>query len=329
MNAKDEFRAKWDRAALKLALSKETKDAYWHFTRRLHLVCAKRGSHTWTGSDWEHLEFWMAEQKPLYSYSSRKLARSAMNFIFKHVLGLEVGKLNLPYLPKPEPSLVVVPTREELSRIFTNLHGQIRLACLIMHGSGARVKECCRIRVQDLDLDTERPRVRLWDGKGSKNRVTVLPRNLLPALQAQIDFRRLLHERDCEDGNGFVELPERCSRKFAGQARDFGWQWLLPSSEVHAQHRWYVSPDTIGAKMREARKAAGIIKRIGPHSLRKCFASECAQAGVDIRTIQAMLGHANINTTSTHYLAINLSGAFSPADLPSQMLYRAPEQLAA
>jgi integrase len=328
MTARDAFRAVWNRAALKRGLSKETQESYWHFTKRLFVVCGRRSSETWTGADWERLEWWMAEQKPAFSYSSRKVARSAMDFIFREVLKMDVGRLDLPFLPKPQPALVVVPTREELGRIFTNLRGQVRLACRIMHGSGARVKECCRIRVQDIDLDPARPRVRLWDAKGAKNRVSVLPRNLLPVLRAQIEWRRLLHEQDLADGNGFVELPERCARKFGGQARKLGWQWLLASSEVKEQHRWYLSPDTVGAKLRQAKEDAGIVKKIVCHSLRKAFATECAQVGMDIRTIQHLLGHANMQTTADHYLQVNLTGAFSSADVPTARMrpvYSLPE----
>jgi len=318
MNAKEAFRAVWNRAALKMAHSKETQEAYWFWTKRLFVVCGRRSSESWSGRDWERLEWWLGEQRPPYSLSSRHQARNAMNFLFREVLRMDVGKLDLPLLAKCQPALVVVPTREELGRIFTNLKGMERLACRIMHGSGARVKECCRIRVQDVDL--ERARVRLWDGKGDKNRESVLPRNLLPALRVQMDWRRAVHERDLADGNGLVELPDRIGRKYRGAARELGWQWLLASAEVKDQHRWYKSPTTIGAALLQARREAGIVKRIGCHSLRKAFATECAQAGMDIRTIQALLGHADMKTTADHYLQIDLRGAFSPADVPTAQL---------
>lgn len=318
MNQWESFMDAWRKAVTKHALSRETSDAYLSYARKLYLVCDRRDWSTWEACDWERLEWWMAEQKPSFSLSSRKLARSAMNFVFCSVLGLEVGRLNLPFLPKPSPALVVVPTREELGRVFVNLKGQDRLACRIMHGSGARMKECCRIRVQDIDL--ERLRVRLWDGKGAKNRESVLPANLVPSLRAQIEWRRMLHDRDLADGNGFVELPDRVGRKFRGAAREFGWQWLLASSLVKDRHRWYLSPDSVGGALLEARRAAGVVKRITCHSLRKAFATEAQQACMDVRTIQALLGHVSMETTATHYLGINLTGAFSPADIPTAQL---------
>ena len=318
MNAREAFRAAWDRGVLKEGLSTSTSNTYWCWVKRMFVVCDRKKSDDWTGRDWERFEWWMAEVRPMYSYASRHQARCALDFVFRDVLGREVGRLNLPHLKKPEPALVVVPTRDDLGRIFTNLKGQVRLACRLMHGSGVRREEAARIRVQDLDL--ERARLRVWDGKGEKNRETVLPLNLLPALRAQMTWRAALHARDVADGHGLVELPERCARKFRGQARDLGWQWLLASSVAVGQHRWYLSPDTIGAELLAARRAAGIVKRIGCHSLRKAFATEAQQAGMDVRTIQALLGHANLETTATHYLAIDLAGAFSPADVPTAQL---------
>lgn len=311
------FTAVWRQVASDRALLPNSVDSYWSWTK-LFAKFTGTGAGQWTGRDWERFERWMLAER--YSYSARRQGRSALNFIFLHVLKMEVGKLDLPVIPKPEAALVVVPTREELGRLFTNLRGQERLACRIMHGSGTRVEETCRIRVQDVDL--ERALLRVWDGKGEKNRVTVLPMNLLPTLRRQIEWRRALHARDLADGNGFVELPGRLGRKMRGAERELGWQWLLASSEVRKQRRWYVSPDTVGTALREARRAAGLVKRVTCHSLRKAFATEAQQAGMDVRTIQALLGHADMNTTATHYLAVDLQGAFSPADVPTVQLRR-------
>jgi integrase len=313
--ASPSFAAVWRQTAADRALLPNSVDSYWSWTK-LFFRFTGTGAAQWSGRDWERFERWLLAQR--YSYSARRQARCALNFIFRYVLKIEVGKLNLPIIPKPEAALVVVPTREELARIFTNLHGQERLACRIMHGSGSRVQETCRIRVQDVDL--ERARLRLWDGKGEKNRETVLPLNLLPLLGQQIEWRRALHERDLADGNGLVELPARLGRKMRGTPRELGWQWLLASSEVRKQHRWYLSPDTVSGALLAARRAAGTIKRVTCHSLRKAFATEAQQAGMDVRTIQALLGHADMNTTATHYLAVDLRGAFSPADVPSAQL---------
>lgn len=315
MGGSASFKAVWMQVAADRALLPNSVDSYWSWTK-LFFRFTKTGAGQWSGRDWERFERWLIAEG--YSYSARRQARCALNFIFAHVLKMEVGKLDLPVIPRPDAALVVVPTRDELGRIFTNLRGQERLACRLMHGSGTRIEETCRIRVQDIDL--ERGLLRVWDGKGMKNRLTVLPLNLLPTLRQQIEWRRALHERDLANGDGFVELPTRLGKKMRGAARELGWQWLLASSAVVKQHRWYVSPDTVGTALREARRAAGIIKRVTCHSLRKAFATEAQQAGMDIRTIQALLGHADMNTTATHYLQVDLRGAFSPADVPSAQL---------
>lgn len=280
----------------------------------------KKPAREWAGADWEHFERWLAAQVPRYSWAAHRQARSAVNFIFRSVLKREVGRLALPVLRKPEPALVVVPTREELARIFSGLRGLALMACRIMHGSGTRVEETCRIRVQDVDLETAR--LRVWDGKGEKNRITVLPVSLLAGLRRLLVWRAALHARDVADGAGFVELPGRIGRKWKGAERALGWQWLLASQEIRAGRRWYLSPGVVQRDFKRAREAAGIVKRVVPHSLRKCFASELQRAGMDARGIQDLLGHADLNTTAVHYLEVNREGAFSPADVPASAMQR-------
>lgn len=309
------FSQRWRRVARDRAMLPNTIDSYWSWTRVFYRITG-RGAGTWTGRDWERFERWMIGER--YSYSARRQARCALNFIFAHVLGVEVGKLDLPIIPKPERALVVVPTREELGRLFAGLHGQVRLACRIMHGGGTRIEETCRIRVQDVDL--ARLRVRVWDGKGEKNRETVLPRNLVPSLERHLAWRTALHAQDVAAGNGFVKLPGRLSKKFRGANREPGWQWLLASGEVRAQHRWYLSPDSVSAGILTARRAAGLVKRITAHSLRRAFATELQSIGAPLKMIQVLLGHANMETTATHYLGVDLAQAMSPADVPSAAL---------
>ena len=223
MNAREAFRARWDKAADDHALSERTREAYWWWLRRFVVASGKRNSEEWTGADWVAFEYWLIAEK--YSYSSRRQARSAVDFVFADVLKLQVGKLPLPLLPKPERALVVVPTRDELGRLFRALHGQFRTIAALMYGSGPRVEEACRIRVQDLDL--EQGRLRIWDGKGEKNRETVLPLLLVPALKRHLEWRWRLHERDLADGAGCVALPCRLGRKFRTAEREF----LFASSE--------------------------------------------------------------------------------------------------
>jgi integrase len=315
MSEPKSFKQVWHEVARDRALLPNSVDSYWSWTK-LFWKFTGRGAGDWTGKDWEGFERWMIAED--YSYSARRQARCALAFIFSHVLRKDLGKLDLPIIPKPSHGLKVVPTREEIGRLFAGLRGQERLACRIMHGSGTRLEETSRIRMHDVDL--ERAMLRVWDGKGEKNRMTVLPLNLLPTLREHMTWRAALHARDLADGNGFVELPHRLGRKFRGADREIGWQWLFASSEIVKQHRWYLSPDSISRAVLAARRAAGIIQRITCHSLRRAFATELQQAGMDVATIQALLGHASMETTATHYLAADVRGAFSPADVPTAQL---------
>lgn len=315
MNAREAFRARWDKAADDQALSERTREAYWWWLRRFVVASGKRDSDAWVGQDWVAFEHWLIAEK--YSYSSRRQARSAVDFVFSDVLKRDLGKLPLPLLPKPERTLVVVPTREELGRLFRAMHGQFRTMAALMYGSGPRVEEACRIRVQD--VDAEQGRLRIWDGKGEKNRETVLPMLLVPTLRRHIEWRWRLHQQDLAVGAGRVEMPGRLSRKFRQADREFGWQWLFPSSKRREEMRWYVSPDSVGAAIRSARRQLGIVKRIKCHSLRKAFASHLLQAGMPVILIQKMLGHASLETTQV-YLETDFRQAFSPFDLAPERL---------
>jgi len=166
MNARDAFRASWNRGVLKEGLSESTSDTYWCWVKRMFNVIGRKRSQEWSGRDWERFEWWMAEARPAYSYASRHQARCALDFVFRDVLHREVGKLNLPKLRKPEPALVVAPTRDELGRIFTNLRGQVRLACRLMHGSGLRreVGTATEVRHYKGNEATARRRVRVVPG---------------------------------------------------------------------------------------------------------------------------------------------------------------------
>ena len=290
-------------------------DSYWYWTRLFFVFNGRRSSASWEGADWEKFERWMLSKR--YSFSSRKQARCALNFNFKHVLRRDVGKLDLPNIPTPEKPLKIVPTREEIGRIFSGLVGMNRMKALLLYGSGPRIEEACRIRVHDVDLESAR--LRIWDGKGGKNRVTVLPVFALPMLRKMIAWRAALHEWDAAAGAGYVELPGRLAAKYRGANRELGWQWLFCSSVRRGTHRWYAPQDDFSRALRKAKIAAGIIKRITPHTLRHAFATHLQKAGATVETIRQLLGHARFETTLT-YLHAEASEAFSPLDVPAAAL---------
>lgn len=248
-----------------------------------------------------------------YGRVSRKQALCAVVFVFKHVLKSDLGKLNLPPCPPERRTLKTIPTREELGRIFASLRGQPRLMAAVMYGSGLRVEECCKLRVQDLDFANLT--IRVWSGKGDKHRMALMPVALVPALERHLRWREALHECDLSNGAGIVELPGRLAFKYKGADRKFGWQFVFPSTCIRDQRRWHAVPEGVQKAMRRAVSAAGIHKRITPHTLRHAFATHALRAGNDIRTVQDLLGHESLETTLI-YMHADAACGISPLDLP-------------
>ena len=299
---------KLDAAMVELTLASNTKDCYRFWNRKFYGFIQKPASQ-WQGADVRTFLLWLHDEN--YSEISRKQALNAIQFTFKHVLKADMGQLDLPPMPKVRRTLRQVPSREEVARIFTGLHGQAKLMAALMYGSGLRVNECCHLRVKDIDL--EKLTVQVWDGKGAKCRLTVLPALLAPALRRQIAWRKALHEQDLAEGRGFVELPGRLAVKYKSAPRELAWQWLFPSNLTRGQYRWHATDESVAKQMRAALKAAGILKRITPHCLRHGFATHAMQAGNDIKTVQELLGHQDLNTTAI-YLHADAARGVSPLD---------------
>lgn len=301
---------KIEAAAVEQSLGKSTVQCYSFWARKFYGFCRKPGSQ-WAGPDVRAWLLALADQN--YSPVSRKQALNAVVFVFKHVLQRDLGQLDLPPMPKVRHTLRIIPSRDELGRIFAGLHGQVKLMAGLMYGSGLRVLcECCRLRVQDIDL--EALTVRVHDGKGAKCRLTVLPALLVPALRRQIAWRAALHEQDLADGAGLVELPGRLAQKYPRANRELGWQFLFPSTVRRGQYRWHTTDEAIGKQLRAAVRAAGINKRVTPHTLRHAFATHAMQAGNDIKTVQELLGHEDLNTTAI-YLHADAARGVSPLDV--------------
>jgi site-specific recombinase XerD len=260
-----------------------------------------------------------------YSRVSRKQALCAIKFVFDHVLQVQMGELGLPPCPPERKALKTIPTREELARIFAGLSGAPRLMAAVMYGAGLRVEECCTLRVQDVDFAART--IRIWSGKGDKHRLTLLPDALAPALQRQVRWRAALHERDVSEGAGFVDLPGRLAIKYPRAGRELRWQYLFPSTMIRAQRRWHAVPEGVQKAMRAAVAAAGIMKRITPHTLRHAFATHAMQDGNDVRTIQSLLGHESLNTTMI-YLSADRAQGVSPLDRLIAQPQSAPALLA-
>jgi integron integrase len=252
--------------------------------------------------------------------STQNQALNAILFLYKQVLGKEIGLVGGVVRSKRAVRLPVVLTRSEVQAVLLRLKGAEWLMAGLMYGSGLRVFECVRLRVKDIDFELNQLVVR--DGKGQKDRVTPLPASLIPALREQLQEAQRRHEEDLADGFGEASMPYALDRKYPHAARERAWQYLFPASKrardpySSRMKRHHIDVSVIQKAMKTAVRAAGIAKPATCHTLRHSFATHLLEAGQDIRTIQELLGHNDLRTTMiyTHVLGIGAQGVRSPLD---------------
>lgn len=285
-----------------------TFQAYAFWARKFYGFTRKPAAQ-WTGPDVQRFMVHLYEER--YAGKSRKQALNALAFVFRRVLKVDMGKLDLPPMPKEHKPLRTIPTRDEIAHIFLRLSGSAKLMAGLMYGSGLRVDECCKLRVQDIDFAAET--VRIHAGKGNKSRLTPLAKIIVPALRRHVAWRMELHERDVVNGFGLVELPGRLERKFRNANRELRWQFLFPSVAVRSGYRWHATPEAVQKQMRRACAEARITKRVTPHTLRHAFATHALEAGNGIEWLRERMGHEDLNTTAI-YLHADRAGGLSPLD---------------
>ncbi|MHB8999178.1 MAG: integron integrase [Thermoanaerobaculia bacterium] len=240
--------------------------------------------------------------------STQSQALSALVFLYRHVLDDPlpwIDEIVRATRPKRTP---VVLTREEVRALLAELRGTPKLVASILYGSGLRLIEACTLRVKDVDLGARMITVRA--GKGAKDRRTMLPESLRDPLREQIELVRRLHREDLDAGFGDVWLPDAPARKYPNAGRELAWQFLFPSSRRTPQRdtgvlrRWHIEESAIQRPVKEAIRLAGIVKHANCHALRHSFATHLLEDGYDIRTVQELLGHADVRTTMiyTHVL---------------------------
>lgn len=254
------------------------------------------------------------------SASTQNQALSALLFLYRHVLNAEIGWVDDIQPARRSQHLPVVLTRAEVAAVLRHLHGVSWLMASLMYGSGLRLMECCRLRVKDVDF--ARREIHVREGKGHKDRVSVLPRRLHQPLVQHLVKVRDVHRRDLSDGCGSVELPGALTRKYPRAAWEWGWQWVFPASRQYADRvtgelkRHHRHESVLQREMKEAVRSSGIAKNASCHTLRHSFATHLLESGGDIRTIQELLGHRDVSTTMiyTHVLNRGGLGVRSPLD---------------
>ncbi len=254
------------------------------------------------------------------SASTQTQALSAILFLYRHVIGREIGDLGDIIRARKPKRLPVVMTREEVKAVLSHLSGDKWLMASLMYGAGLRLMECLRLRVQDLDFGANQITVR--DGKGFKDRLTMLPQVVKKPLQEHLKRVRRMHERDLTDGYGRVAMPYALARKYRNAAAEWRWQWVFPQENrwvdgrTGAEGRHHTHMSILQKAVNTAVRQAGIVKRATPHTFRHSFATHLLEDGYDIRTVQELLGHKNIKTTMiyTHVLNRGGKGVKSPLD---------------
>jgi len=262
---------------------------------------------------------WLALRQHV-SASTQNQAFSALLFMCKEVLQLELGDMQQGVRAKRGRRLPVVLTQEELHELLRHLSGRARLMGQVIYGGGLRVMECCRLRFKDIDFDNNLIFVR--SGKGDKDRSTLLADAVKPALRKHMESVKALHEQDVRGGLDAVWLPDALERKYPDAGRELCWQWLFPSKTLSTDprsgkvRRHHISDMAIQRAVKDASRKAQIIKPVSVHTLRHTFATHLLLHGVDLRQIQEYLGHSNVETTMvyTHVVKDLRSPAQSPLD---------------
>ena len=285
----------------RLGMAKRSEEAYVGWIRRFILSNAKRHPAAMGAPEVERFLTSLAVQGKV-SVSTQNQALSALLFLYRQVLQMELPWLDGIQRAKKPQRLPVVLTSIETRTLLDQLTGVHWLMGSLLYGTGMRLMECVRLRVKDLDF--ARSEILVRQGKGAKDRRTMLPCSLVEPLQAQLAEAARIHQRDLAAGFGRVWLPDALARKYPGASAEWGWQYVFPASvrsvdprgEVERRH--HLDESSLQRAIKSARQRAGIVKPATCHTLRHSFATHLLEAGHDIRTIQELLGHKDVATTA-------------------------------
>ncbi len=244
--------------------------------------------------------------------STQNQAKSALLFLYKEVLALELPWLDNVERAKVPKRLPVVLNRDEVQAVLSRLAGTHWLIASLLYGSGMRIMECLRLRVKDVDF--KRREILVRDGKGFKDRVTMLPTLLVATLEAHLAKVRMLHEDDLQQGFGAVYLPYALDRKYPDAAHEWAWQYVFLAAKLSTDprsnetRRHHVQEQAVQRAVKQAVRDAGVTMPATPHTFRHSFATHLLEGGYDIRTVQELLGHSDVSTTMIYTHALNRGG---------------------
>jgi integron integrase len=305
-------------------LSSRTETAYWEWVVRFLKF------HREKAGEWRHpRDLGSKAVTPFLTYlaterdvgiSTQNQALNALLFLYREVLTLPMVAGDFVRV-KRQPGLPTVLTQEEVRELLAAMSGTYHLMARLLYGSGMRILELLRLRVKDLDF--ARAQIMVRAGKGGKDRVTILPDKLREPLQEHLVWVRQQHDRDLLEGYGTASLPGGLARKYPNAAREWGWQWVFPSSNRSRDDttgltgRHHMTETGLQRTIKEAMQRTTITKSATCHTLRHSFATHMLEAGVDIRTLQVLLGHKNVATTQiyTHVMQKPGLGLHSPLDV--------------
>jgi integron integrase len=299
--------------------SYRTEQQYLAWIRRFILFHHRRHPRDMGGAEVEAFLTYLAKDRNVAA-ATQAQALAALLFLYKRVLNLELPWLDSVVRASRPKRLPVILSRAEVRRVIAALDGQYFLIASLMYGSGLRLMETLRLRYKDVDL--ERTVVLVRDGKGAKDRVTVLPESLREPIRRQLDLVRDRHTYARSHGFAGVELPFALERKYPQGHLEIGWQYVFPAAQASIDPRsgvWrrhHIHEESVQRRVKIAVRAAGIEKPASCHTFRHCFATHLIETGVDIRTVQELRGHASVKTTQIYTHVLNRGGiaARSPLD---------------